>query len=211
MKEENNSPPFSHTCALWATKRRLLGHDFYGVPTWVDKESGLAVSARRLNRTPRSERQRCGAKCRDGHPCQAPTVWNPITNAPKNGRCKLHGGASTGPVTPRGKLICAEARIRGLETRRARAKSPPRKPRLMTCVQCAHFNLATYSCGLITKPWRRWKPSTTENFHPDEPHQCIDFCRSSCTESSVQAKATYSEAQNDREIHRFPKQSRRRL
>jgi len=37
---------------------------------------------------------RCGAKTRKGTPCQAPAM--------KNGRCRLHGGKSTGPKTPEG-------------------------------------------------------------------------------------------------------------
>lgn len=38
----------------------------------------------------------CGARCRDGHRCNAPGVG-------RGGRCKLHGGASTGPKTAEGK------------------------------------------------------------------------------------------------------------
>jgi len=38
---------------------------------------------------------RCGAKTRKGTPCMAPAM--------KNGRCRLHGGKSTGPRTPEGK------------------------------------------------------------------------------------------------------------
>jgi len=37
---------------------------------------------------------RCGAKTRKGTPCQAPAM--------KNGRCRMHGGKSTGPRTPEG-------------------------------------------------------------------------------------------------------------
>ena len=37
---------------------------------------------------------RCGAKTRKGTPCQAPAM--------KNGRCRLHGGKSTGPKTSEG-------------------------------------------------------------------------------------------------------------
>jgi len=40
---------------------------------------------------------KCEAKTRSGHPCK-----NDGTNW-ANGRCKYHGGASTGPVTPEGK------------------------------------------------------------------------------------------------------------
>ncbi len=37
---------------------------------------------------------RCGAKTRKGTPCKAPAM--------ANGRCRLHGGKSTGPKTPEG-------------------------------------------------------------------------------------------------------------
>ena len=40
---------------------------------------------------------KCEAKTRSGHPCK-----NDGTSY-TNGRCKYHGGASTGPVTPEGK------------------------------------------------------------------------------------------------------------
>ncbi|MBU1181374.1 MAG: hypothetical protein KKF00_04265 [Proteobacteria bacterium] len=36
----------------------------------------------------------CGAKTRKGHPCKSPAM--------KNGRCRMHGGKSTGPKTPEG-------------------------------------------------------------------------------------------------------------
>ena len=37
---------------------------------------------------------RCGAKTRAGTPCKCPAM--------KNGRCRLHGGLSTGPKTKEG-------------------------------------------------------------------------------------------------------------
>jgi hypothetical protein len=37
---------------------------------------------------------RCGARRRDGQPCQGPAM--------PNGRCRMHGGKSTGPRTPEG-------------------------------------------------------------------------------------------------------------
>ena len=37
---------------------------------------------------------RCGAKTRKGTPCKAPAM--------SNGRCRMHGGKSTGPRTPEG-------------------------------------------------------------------------------------------------------------
>jgi len=45
----------------------------------------------------RSQRGTCGAKTRKGTPCQAPPVWDQVHDRPRNGRCKLHGGLSTGP------------------------------------------------------------------------------------------------------------------
>ncbi|HDR3524336.1 HGGxSTG domain-containing protein [Bacillus cereus group sp. MYBK12-2] len=43
----------------------------------------------------------CGAKTRDGKKCKRPAGWG--TDHPGSGRCKLHGGASTGPKTQAGK------------------------------------------------------------------------------------------------------------
>ena len=54
--------------------------------------------------TRKSERPRCGARCRDGHPCQAPAVWDYENDRPCNGRCRMHGGLSTGPKTLEGML-----------------------------------------------------------------------------------------------------------
>ena len=45
---------------------------------------------------------RCGAKTRTGCPCKGPAM--------KNGRCRMHGGASTGPRTPEGRARIAAAR-----------------------------------------------------------------------------------------------------
>ena len=59
--------------------------------------------------------QRCGAKTRKGKPCQAPAK-QPV------GRCKLHGGASTGPRTTDGLARLTEARTKhGLYTKEKRA------------------------------------------------------------------------------------------
>jgi uncharacterized protein YjcR len=37
----------------------------------------------------------CGARTRKGQPCKRPAGWG--TDHPGEGRCKLHGGCSTGP------------------------------------------------------------------------------------------------------------------
>ena len=43
----------------------------------------------------------CGAKTRKGTPCKLTHLWG-------NGRCKFHGGMSTGPTTPEGKKKIAQ-------------------------------------------------------------------------------------------------------
>jgi hypothetical protein len=63
--------------------------------------------------------RRCGAKTRTGGtPCKN---WGM-----RNGRCRMHGGASTGPRTPQGKIraahwksgnFCKEAREQRREVR----------------------------------------------------------------------------------------------
>jgi len=51
----------------------------------------------------------CGARTRAGHLCKAPAM--------PNGRCRMHGGPSTGPRTPEGLARLRAARTRtGLHT-----------------------------------------------------------------------------------------------
>jgi len=47
---------------------------------------------------------RCGARTRCGSACRQPAMVN--------GRCRLHGGLSTGPRTPEGRARCARARLK---------------------------------------------------------------------------------------------------
>ena len=48
--------------------------------------------------------QRCGAKTRKGTECQRPANK-------KNGRCRVHGGASTGPRTKEGRARISDANL----------------------------------------------------------------------------------------------------
>ena len=64
------------------------------------------------------ERPRCGARCRDGSSCKAPPVWDRRLDRPVNGRCRMHGGLSTGPRTQEGRRRIAESnRARSKNTR----------------------------------------------------------------------------------------------
>jgi hypothetical protein len=76
-------------------------------------------------RRPRRRWTKCGARCRDGHPCQAPPVRDRKLLCNRNGRCRMHGGLSTGPRTPEGKARVAEAARRTmLERWKAGFESP---------------------------------------------------------------------------------------
>ena len=66
---------------------------------------------------------RCGARTRRGAPCQAPAM--------ANGRCRMHGGLSTGPKTPEGLERCRKARWKhgrySAEAKRRRRRSNARR------------------------------------------------------------------------------------
>lgn len=54
----------------------------------------------------------CGARTRAGHPCGQPAM--------RNGRCRFHGGLSTGPRTPEGLARMRASKIvHGLSTAEA--------------------------------------------------------------------------------------------
>ncbi len=68
---------------------------------------------REQRRTPKRERPKCGARCRDGRPCQARPVWDQERDRPRNGKCRMHGGLSTGPRTEEGRKRAMEGARRG--------------------------------------------------------------------------------------------------
>ena len=75
---------------------------------------------------PKSERPRCGARCRDGSPCKAPAVWDRRLDRPANGRCRMHGGLSTGPKTEEGRQRIAESNRSRSSARHAPGSSEKR-------------------------------------------------------------------------------------
>jgi hypothetical protein len=102
---------------------RLLtqGVDLYTLPQQQQFEA-FRTMARLLTQppgsTPKRLRPRCGARCRNGRRCQAPVVRDADMNAPRNGRCRLHGGRSTGPRTPEGRRRIGEAARQRAHARR---------------------------------------------------------------------------------------------
>ena len=61
-----------------------------------------------------------GARCRDGHLCQARATRDVETGCfVRNGRCRLHGGLSTGPRPAAGKRRVGEAARRRAQRKKA--------------------------------------------------------------------------------------------
>jgi len=93
--------------------------------------------------------QTCGAKTRKGTGCQRPANK-------KNGRCRLHGGASTGAKTSEGRDRISQANMRHgeytkekLEKRRGNAAKGRQIRKELRQMEC---DLITG--GLLDKRWR---------------------------------------------------------
>ena len=64
---------------------------------------------------------RCGARTRAGHACRQPAMAGARPPLRANGRCRFHGGKSTGPTSAAGRTRCAAARlVHGGRTRTTR-------------------------------------------------------------------------------------------
>lgn len=88
--------------ASWHESKRLSCDACIGRVCQRFEEVGLDEKAQPL---PKRNRPRCGAKTRNSRLCQAPVI-------PGKRRCRLHGGASTGPRTSQGRERIAEAQRR---------------------------------------------------------------------------------------------------
>ncbi|MEP4528961.1 MAG: helix-turn-helix transcriptional regulator [Paracoccaceae bacterium] len=81
----------------------------------------------------------CGAKTRAGHPCRNRAVF-------ESGRCKNHGGMSTGPRIQEGKQRIAEAqRLRWAQYRASRQPSPE-SPTKSMAVPVYHTRKSNAEC-----------------------------------------------------------------
>ncbi len=82
------------------------------MPFLVDNALSETVLLAKISTNSRKNRGTCGAKTRRGGSCQAPPVWDKTADKPLNGRCKLHGGKSTGPRTEAGREAIRESNRR---------------------------------------------------------------------------------------------------
>jgi hypothetical protein len=115
------SPESWHSIGRVTAVLKGMGADIPDVPgRYRDRHAAsiLSPAARLLvapstrtaqSRLPRAQRPRCEARTRKGTPCQCQAL--------KNGRCRLHGGLSTGPKTPEGRARIAEAQRRRWQER----------------------------------------------------------------------------------------------
>ncbi len=89
--------------------------------------ASVRASLASIGRTaPKRERPRCGARTRSGAPCLARVVTRPLCAHPGGevrARCRLHGGASTGPRTADGRARSLEALARGRAVLASRRKA----------------------------------------------------------------------------------------
>src|SRR5947209_700216 len=74
---------------------------------WYDPQTGRLKYSSLTS--PRARRPQCTAKTREGRQCRARAVWDEEHNRPRNSKCRVHGGLSTGPRTAEGKARIAEA------------------------------------------------------------------------------------------------------
>ncbi len=90
------------------------------VAVYIRKDGEVCLSL--LAKEPKvrkKDRGTCGAKTRRGTKCQAPPVWDKDNDVAKNGRCKLHGGKSTGARTEKGREAIRESNRRRAKVKQA--------------------------------------------------------------------------------------------
>ena len=93
--------------------------------------------------------QRCGARTRQGTPCQSPAYSH-------NHRCRLHGGLSTGPRTEAGRARLVASKItHGRFTKEKRAEAR-RRAQVGREMRAELLELETWFVdrGLLDKKWR---------------------------------------------------------
>ncbi len=90
--------------------RRARIESLLRIGTYQEALASVAESNRLARDTP-IPGERCESKTRKGSPCRCKAL--------ANGRCKLHGGASTGPTSMEGKRRSAENLPRAKRSGRA--------------------------------------------------------------------------------------------
>ena len=92
---------------------------------------------------------RCAAKTRKGSPCQRPAKL-------PAGRCRVHGGASTGPRTEEGRARIAAAKTTHGRLTRAAKEAAKRRAEIGRAIrkELRTIERELIAEGLLAKAWR---------------------------------------------------------
>jgi hypothetical protein len=112
----------AHTQVAMSDRLLTVVRHWVGTPPTYTRPAKRAARRRAVvARLQKSDAPRCGARRRDGGECQARPAWDTRRGRPLHGgRCRLHGGLSTGPRSAAGRAAIAES-----NRRRAAASSVP--------------------------------------------------------------------------------------
>jgi len=93
--------------------------------------------------------QKCEAQTRRGTLCQRP-------GTKRNGRCKLHGGNSTGPTTEEGRARLTASKIKHGRFTKAKREAAKRRAQLGREMRAELLELETWFVdhGHLDKKWR---------------------------------------------------------
>ena len=93
--------------------------------------------------------QRCEARTRRGTPCQSPAYSH-------NGRCRLHGGASTGPRNEEGLARLTASKIKHGRFTKTKREAAKRRAQVGREMRAELSELETWFVdrGLLDKKWR---------------------------------------------------------
>jgi hypothetical protein len=92
---------------------------------------------------------RCGAKTRRGTLCQRP-------GTKRNGRCKLHGGNSTGPRTAEGRARLVASKIKHGRFTKERREAAKRRAQVARELRAELTEIENWFLdrGLLDKKWK---------------------------------------------------------
>lgn len=95
--------------------------------------------------------QRCEARTRRGTLCQRP-------GTKRNGKCRLHGGRSTGPTTKEGLARLTASKIKHGRFTKTKREAAKRRAQVGREMRAELLELETWFIdhGLLDKKWRDW-------------------------------------------------------
>ena len=98
--------------------------------------------------------QRCGAKTHQGTSCQRPANK-------KNRRCRLHGGASTGPRTEEGRALISEANMRHGKYTKEKLEKQRKNTAFGRAIrkEIRQIEQGLVKEGILARDWRQYFPS----------------------------------------------------